>query len=85
MLDGEGARIVEEAGAGMTCPAGDGRALAEAVLRMAHLDLRARAEMGNQARAYSLAHFDREQIFRRLETLMVEAAGRRQLPTRAQL
>ncbi len=85
MLDGEGARIVEEAGAGMTCPAGDGRALAEAVLSMARLDPRTRAEMGNQARAYSLTHFDREQIFRKLETLMVEAAGRRQLPTRAQL
>jgi len=85
MLDGEGARIVEEAGAGMTCRAGDGRALAEAVLSMTCLDPRTRAEMGAQARAYSLAHFDREQIFRRLETLMMEAAGRRQLPTRAQL
>ena len=82
ILDGEGARIVEEAGAGMTCRAGDGRALAEAVLSMARLDPHTRAEMGTQARAYSLAHFDREQIFRRLEAWMVEAAGRRQISAR---
>ena len=78
MLDGEGARIVEEAGAGLTCPAGDGRALAEAILRMARLDPQTRAMMGAQARAYSIANFEREQIFRRLETWMEEAAGRQQ-------
>ena len=57
-------------------------ALAEAVLSMARLDPHTRAEMGTQARAYSLAHFDREQIFRRLEAWMVEAAGRRQISAR---
>lgn len=78
MLDGEGARIVEEAGAGVTCPAGNGRLLAEAVLSMARVDPSKRAEMGARARTYSLAHFDREQIFRRLEGWMIEAVGRRQ-------
>ena len=77
VLDGEGARIVNESGAGMTCPAGDGRALADAVSSMASLDPHKRAEMGAQARAYSLTHFDREKIFRSLETWMMEAAGRR--------
>ena len=77
MLDGEGARIVEEAGAGVTCPAGGGRALAEAVLEMARLSPQTRALMGTQARAYSIANFEREKIFRRLEAWMVEAVGRR--------
>jgi colanic acid biosynthesis glycosyl transferase WcaI len=76
MLDGEGARIVGEAGAGVTCPAGDGRMLAELVLRMARLEPSTRAEMGAQARAYSLANFGREQIFHRLEAWMAESAGR---------
>jgi glycosyltransferase involved in cell wall biosynthesis len=77
MLDGEGARIVEEASAGVTCPAGDGHALAEAVLRMERLSLQTRATMGAQARAYSIVNFEREQTFRRLEAWMAEAAGRR--------
>lgn len=77
MLDGEGARIVEEAAAGVTCPAGDGHALAEAVLSMARLSPQTRAMMSTQARAYSVANFEREQIFRRLEAWMVEAAERR--------
>jgi colanic acid biosynthesis glycosyl transferase WcaI len=76
MLDGEGARIVEEAGAGLTCPAGASHGLAEAVLSMARLTPQARAMMGIQARAYSIANFEREQIFCRLEAWMVEAAGR---------
>jgi glycosyltransferase involved in cell wall biosynthesis len=82
MLDGEGARIVEEAGAGVTCPAGDGHALAEAVLGMVRLNPQTRAKMGTQALAYSIANFEREQIFRRLEAWMVEAAGRREIPAR---
>lgn len=77
MLDGEGARIVEAAGAGVTCPAGDGHALAEAVLKMVQLAPQTRAMMSTQARIYSIANFGREQIFRRLEAWMVEAAGRR--------
>jgi colanic acid biosynthesis glycosyl transferase WcaI len=31
MLDGEGARVIEELGAGLVCPAGDGNALAERI------------------------------------------------------
>jgi len=57
-LDGEGARVVEEAGAGLTCPAEDAAALAEAILRMRGMlqsELRQMAEAG---RCYYRQHFD---------------------------
>ena len=75
MLDGEGARIVTEAGAGVTCPAGDGQALAEAVLSMSRLPSKTRAVMSRQAHAYSIANFEREGIFCRLEEWMSQAAA----------
>ena len=68
MLDGEGARIVEEAGAGLSCPAGNAEALATAVLHMASIGREERERMGKQGRDYCLAHFDREKLFRQIET-----------------
>lgn len=56
-LNGEGARVVTEAKAGLTCAAGDAEALAEAVQVLAMMDQRSRAEMGENARRYALAHF----------------------------
>ena len=56
-LNGEGARVVKEAEAGVACSAGDAGALAEAVQVLAGLDGRSRNEMGENARRYALAHF----------------------------
>lgn len=75
MLDGEGARIVDEAGAGLACPAGDSGALAAAVLRMARMDRAEREAMGQRGLAYYRSHFEREKLFVQLETWMSEAAG----------
>jgi glycosyltransferase involved in cell wall biosynthesis len=69
-LGGEGARIVEEAGAGVTCPPEDGRALADAVLSLRDMDPERRALMGLQGRAYYEAHFDRQTVIGDLEQLM---------------
>ncbi len=69
-LDGEGARIVEESGAGYYAPAEDPGALAEAVLRMyKHTDAE-RADMGRRARAYFEAHFERTMLVERLDAWM---------------
>ena len=57
-LDGEGARLVEEAGAGLACPAEDAAALAQAVLRlraMPHDELR---RMGESGLIYYKQNFD---------------------------
>jgi len=69
-LDGEGARIVEEATAGVTCPPEDGRALAEAVRSLRGMDPERRASMGRRGRAYYEAHFARDTLIEALERLM---------------
>jgi glycosyltransferase involved in cell wall biosynthesis len=75
-MDGEGARVVTEAGAGLTCPAEDPRALADAVLALRALSPHERAAMGARGRGYFLEHFERERITTRLEAWMREVAPR---------
>jgi colanic acid biosynthesis glycosyl transferase WcaI len=76
MLNGEGARVVEESGAGLASPSGDARALADNVRRLMMLDLRERREMGRKGLAYSAREFDREKLLDQLETWMSEAGTR---------
>jgi glycosyltransferase involved in cell wall biosynthesis len=59
MLDGEGARLIEQAGAGMTCPAGQGHVLAQRAQQMAELPPDDRALMGLRARTFCRREFDR--------------------------
>ena len=75
-LDGEGARVVREAG-GVACPAEDAGALAEAVLALRQKTPAERADMGARARAYFLEHFDREMLMERLEGWMRELSEAR--------
>lgn len=67
MLNGEGAEVVRNAGAGMTCPAGDHRALAEAVLLLSTMSLVERRTMGMNGAALSREEFGREILIDRLE------------------
>jgi len=76
-LDGEGARVVQEAGAGLTGPAGDPEALADNVLAMYHLSKSPRRAMGLRGRGYFEKHFEREMLLDRLEALMQEVKGAR--------
>lgn len=71
-LNGEGARVVEEAGAGLTCPAENPEALAEAVLKMYRLSESIRTDMGNKGREYFLREFERNVLLDRLEEMMQE-------------
>lgn len=68
MLDGEGARVIEEAGAGLACAAGDSSALAHAVLKLKAMPLAERKSMGDNGRIYSLREFDRDGLFLQLES-----------------
>lgn len=72
MLDGEGARVIQDANAGFVCPAGDSRALADAVVRMAGLTSTERQAMGERGRAYSRLEFDRDALFDKLEVWLLE-------------
>ncbi|WP_332748226.1 glycosyltransferase family 4 protein [Hydrogenophaga sp.] len=61
-LNGEGARVVTEAGAGIACAAGDAQALAEAVQVLTQMDSSSRTKMGENARRYALAHFSLDRL-----------------------
>ncbi|GAB4560808.1 MAG: glycosyltransferase family 4 protein [Rhizobacter sp.] len=67
MLDGEGARVIEESGAGYACSAGNSRMLAQHVERLAAVDSTQRDEMGRRGRTYCRQEFDRATLISRLE------------------
>ena len=73
ILDGEGAAVILEANAGLTCDAGDGAGLAKAVLTLAAMLPEKRKQMGLNGRKYAEQEFGRAQLMDRLEALMVEA------------
>jgi glycosyltransferase involved in cell wall biosynthesis len=72
--DGETARIVAEAGAGLCVPAQDPAALAAAIRRLKALPAAERDAMGKAGRAYCEQHFEPRklgaQLVRNLETMM---------------
>lgn len=67
MLDGEGARVINEAGAGRTVPAGDGVALAGAVRQIASLSREERRRIGENGRQYCESQFGRDELLGQLE------------------
>jgi colanic acid biosynthesis glycosyl transferase WcaI len=76
-LDGEGAAVVSESGAGLCAAPEDPAALAARVLELRALDPARRAEMGQRGRAYYLAHFERDMLIARFEAWSAELAGPR--------
>ncbi|MHB1200377.1 MAG: glycosyltransferase family 4 protein [Polaromonas sp.] len=57
-LDGEGARVVDESGAGLACPAEDAAALAQAVLRLRAMPSDELQRMGEAGQIYYQKNFD---------------------------
>lgn len=77
-LDGEGARVVTEAGAGVACAAENAEALAEAVLSLRASSAGELKRMGEAGRRYYLQHFEPEMLAGRLvEHFKSVAATRR--------
>ncbi len=75
-LDGEGARVVEDAGAGVACPAEDAAALAAAVRRLRSLPAEEQQRMARQGRAYYERHFDPAVLAARLRQLLEDVVNR---------
>jgi glycosyltransferase involved in cell wall biosynthesis len=75
MLDGEGARVIVESGAGLACAAGDGAGLARIVARVADLPESQREAMGLSGRDYGRREFDRDTLIDRLCGWLEEAAA----------
>lgn len=65
-LNGEGARLVEEAGAGLSAPAEDACALADTILKLYQMPEGQRDEMGSNGRDYYQRHFNHEDLIDRL-------------------
>jgi glycosyltransferase involved in cell wall biosynthesis len=61
-LNGEGARLVVEAGAGLAASAEDARALADTILCLYGLSPREREKMGENGRRYYREHFDHDRL-----------------------
>ena len=71
-LDGEGALLVRESGAGLSCPAQDADALAKAVLAIHGMPDEDRKKMGVRGRKYYELNFDRNMLINKLTGWMQE-------------
>ena len=67
MLDGEGAAVIEQAGAGVVCAAGDGHELARRVQQLMGLSPSERATMGKRGKRYCELEFGRTGLMNALE------------------
>ena len=65
-MDGEGARVVQAAGAGLACAAEDAAALAAAAQALRDLPPEARQRMGEAGRRYYAEHYDPDRLARAL-------------------
>lgn len=71
-LDGEGAEVVEESGAGLTCPAENPDLLAKTVQTMYGMTEKDRRLMGLNGRIYFEKNFEHNMLLDRLEGWMIE-------------
>jgi glycosyltransferase involved in cell wall biosynthesis len=74
-LNGEGACVVEEAGAGLVCAAEDPQALAATVLKIYNTPADDRNRMARQGRAYFEKNFERHILLNRLEGWLLALSG----------
>ncbi len=66
-LNGVGAKIIDQARAGLVSPALDSKGLAEKILLMKSLSSEAREEMGKNARSYFEQHFLKAKVIDQIE------------------
>lgn len=74
-LNGEGAKIVAESGAGISCPSGDGEALAEAVLSLRRMSQEERLQMGKNGYKYFEKYFEESVVVQQIENICMEVAN----------
>lgn len=70
-MDGAGNAAVAAAG-GLSSPACDAAALADNLLALTRMDAAQRADMGQSAKEYYLAHYRRSELLRKLEHFILE-------------
>lgn len=75
-LDGEGARVVEESGAGLVCSAEDPQSLAKTILTVYNMKREEREEMALRGRTYFENNFKSDILLHRLIKWLVELTGK---------
>lgn len=75
-IAGEGARVVEDAQSGYTCPPERPDLLAQTVLKMRDLSLIDRSQMGSRGFEYFKAHFERNIVMNQIEKFLLEIVER---------
>ena len=76
MIDGEAARVIQEAQAGLSCASGDAVGLANAVREMSSMPCETLQAMGASGRQYYQNEFDKEKLFDQLEVLFQRGVKR---------
>ena len=69
-LDGEGGRIIEESGAGISCPTENAEALAKGILKLFNMPKMEREELGKNGRKYYEINFDRNMLLNKLDKIV---------------
>jgi colanic acid biosynthesis glycosyl transferase WcaI len=69
-LEGEGGKIIEESGAGISCPAENAEALAKGILKIFNMPQIERDKMGKSGRKYFETNFDRNVLLDKLEQIV---------------
>jgi glycosyltransferase involved in cell wall biosynthesis len=75
-MDGEGARLVTESGAGFAVPAQDPILLSEAVLKLYQMSSQERDNMGENGRTYFKKYFDHDILVNRLMDILHREANK---------
>ena len=70
MINGEGASIVNDAECGLSVPAGDSGALADAIVAMSEMHVDVLSKMGFNGKEYCRRHFSFEENLAKLQRLM---------------
>ncbi len=76
MLDGEGAKVIKEAKAGLVCSAGNSAGLASAVLEISSMSVAQRKQLGVNGREFAGKEFGRSLLMDKLELFLLEAVER---------
>jgi len=69
-LDGEGARIISEAGAGLICDAEDAKGLARSIISLRNMSTKEREFMGQNARDYYEANYEPRFLGHKMKELL---------------
>lgn len=69
-VDGEATKIINEADAGMSSPAGNEQELAEIIIKLASMEKEELEKLGNNAREYYDKHFNKYDLLNRMDNYL---------------